>query len=141
LTDQEALQIIIKVTDLRLNPQYQSAEAMRRRSGVQSMAQSNPNSDEYAAVRLLIGVWDRIAMFVSEFNNNQQRRFFRCNPVGLIWRNLEPAVVSIRKSGSVGANFAKEFETLAGQYNEWTQGPDGEDFRTETQQVVCAMFA
>jgi hypothetical protein len=141
LTDQEALQVIIKVTDLRLNAQYQSAEAMRRRSGVESMAQSNPNSDEYAAVRLLIGVWERIAMFVSEFNDNQRRRFFRCNPVGLVWRYLEPGVVIIRKRGSVGPKFAKEFETLARQYTEWTQGSDGADFRTEADQVVCALFA
>jgi hypothetical protein len=141
MTDQEALQIIIKVTELRMSPQYQSAEATRRRSNAESMARSDPRSEEHAAVRLLAGTWDRIAMFVNEFDRKQQGRFFRCNPVGLIWANLGPAVNIIRGAGSVGPNFAKEFEALAGQYAEWTRGPEGQDFRTEAQQAVCALFA
>ena len=141
MTDYEALQIVIKVTDLRLSPQYQAAAAMARRSGAQSMARSDPKSDEHAAVRLLIGTWERIGMFVKEFDDNQRRRFFRCNPAGLIWGYLSPAVVYIRSGGSVSPNFGKEFETLAGQYVQWTQTPDGQEFRTEAQQVVCALFS
>jgi hypothetical protein len=141
MTNHEALQIIMKVTDLRVSAPYQSADALRRRSSAATMARSDQNSIEHAAVRLLIGTWDRIAMFVEDFNEQQRRRFFRCNPVGLVWLTLEPAVGIIRESGAVGPRFAKEFEELATRYQQWTQSPDGQEFRTEAQQTVCALFA
>ena len=80
-------------------------------------------------------------MFVSQFDGKQKSRFFRCNPVSLIWRHLSPGVQIIRDGGSVGPNYAKEFEALAAQYAEWTKGADGTDFKTEAQQAVCALFA
>jgi hypothetical protein len=141
MTDYEALQIIIKITELRMNAQYQAAEALRRRVGASTLARSAPESDEHAAGRLLIGTWDRIAMFVQDFNDQQRRRFFAWNPVLLVWKSLQPAVEIIRTSGAVSRNFASAFEGLASQYQEWTQTPDGQQFRTEAQQAVGALFA
>lgn len=141
MTDHEALQIIMKVTDLRMSAAYQAAEALRRRSRVETMARSDEHSIEHAAVRLLIGTWDRIAMFAQDFNESQRRRFFRCNPVRLIWRTLGPAIIIIRQSSTVGPRFAKEFEELATRYDEWTLTQDGQEFRTEAEQNVCALFA
>jgi hypothetical protein len=141
MTDNEALQIIIKITELRMAPRYQAAEALRRRSSAATMAQADGKSDEHASVRLLIGTWDRIAMFVQDFNHHQRHRLFACNPVLLMWHSLQPAVQIIRTGGTVGPNFATEFETLSKQYYEWTQSPAGQEFRTEAQQAVCALFA
>jgi hypothetical protein len=141
MTDYEALQITIKITEFRMNPQYQAAEALRRKSQAQTLASSDQNSNEHAAVRLLIGTWDRIAVFVRDFNTNQRRQFFRCNPVSLVWRSLQPAIYIIRGGGTVGPSFAREFENLAHDYDEWAQSPDGQEFRTEAQQTACALFA
>jgi len=141
MTDHEALQIIMKVIDLRASAPYQAAEAQRRRSGAATMARMDQDSIEHAAVRLLIGTWDRIAMFVQDFDERQRNRFFRCNPVWLIWLTLEPAIRIIRESGTVGPRFAREFEELARRYQEWTRTPPGQEFRTEAEQAVCALFA
>src|SRR5262245_48145157 len=108
MTDYEALQLVVQVTGLRVNPQYQAAELTRRRLGAEAMAGANETSLEHAGVRLLIGTWDRIAIFVRELSDPQRRRFFECNPVLLMWRALEPAVRVIRGSGTVSPTFAEE---------------------------------
>jgi hypothetical protein len=141
MTDHEALQIIIKTTDLRVSAPYQAAEALRRASSAEAMARMEENSREHAAIRLLIGTWERIAMFVEDLNEAQRRRFFKCHPVSMVWLALKPAVYAIRQSGHVGPRFATDFEKLAGQYEKWTQTADGQEYRTEAQQAVCALFA
>jgi hypothetical protein len=141
MTDQEALQIIIKTTELRLSAPYQAAEALRRAWGAEALANRDQNSTEHGAVRLLIGTWERIAMFTEEFNGAQRRRFFKCHPVSLVWLALAPAVKVLRASGSVGPRFAAQFEELARYYQQWTATQEGEEYRTEAQQTVCALFA
>lgn len=140
MTDHEAFQLGVQVTRLRLNPPYQAAELTRRRLGAEAMAAANETSLEHAGVRLLIGTWDRIAIFVKELTEQQRRRFFECNPVLLMWRALEPAVRAIRNSGAVAPTFASEFEALAKQYEGWTQSADAQKFRSEAQQAICALF-
>src|SRR5262249_16912747 len=81
------------------------------------------------------------AMFVQDFDERQRNRFFRCNPVWLIWLTLEPAIRIIRESGTVGPRFAREFEELARRYQEWTRTPPGQEFRTEAEQACGALFA
>lgn len=141
MTDHEALQIIMNTTELRISVPYQTADALRRASSAEAMARTAQTSNEYAAVRLLIGTWDRIAMFVQGFNERQRRRFFRCHPVLMVWLALAPAVQVIRQSGQVGPRFAIEFENLAEQYRKWTETKDGQEYRTQAQQAVCALFA
>jgi hypothetical protein len=140
MTDYEALQVIMKTTELRMSDTYRAAEALRRNSAPADMATASQNSPEYAAIRLLIGTWERIAMFVEEFTEPQRRRFFRCHPVLLVWQSLLPAVDILRQSGDVGPRFASEFEWLANQYRHWSETIDGQEYRTDAQQSVCALF-
>jgi hypothetical protein len=79
-------------------------------------------------------------MFVEDFNPSQRRRFFRCNPVRLVWTTLWPAIEIIRNSENAGPGLAAAFEALADQYQQWTETADGRDYRTESQQAVCALF-
>jgi hypothetical protein len=141
MNDFEALQILIKITELRLSGEYQAAEALRQRSGAETMARARPDSNEHAAVWRLIGTWDRIATFVRDFDDRQRRRFFRSTPVGLVWRYLEPGVRHMRQSADIGASFATELEALAVEYQKWTETQDGQEFRTQARQAVTALFA
>lgn len=141
MTDSEASQLIVQVTQLRLNPQYQAAELTRRRLGARAMAAADDSSPERAGVRLLIGTWDKIAIFVKELSEQQRRRFFESNPVLLMWRALEPAIQTMRSGGVVAPTFAEEFESLAKQYEEWAASPAGQKFRTPEQQGVAVLFA
>ena len=140
MTDHEALQIIMRTTELRMSAPYQAAEAMRQGSSAESMARANHHSPQHGAIRLLIGSWERIAMFVADLNEGQRRRFFRCHPVLMAWTSLSPAVHAIRESGQVGPRFAIEFEALAQQYQDWMGTNDGQEYRTGAQQAVCALF-
>jgi hypothetical protein len=141
MTDHEALRLIVKFTELRMNPLYQAAERKRRHLGAEVMARSEATSEEYAAVVLLIGTWERIAIFAKEFSPTQKRRFFRCSPVGLVWSALEPAITCIRTAGVVSEAYASELEALALEYRAWTLTDGGSGYRTEVQQAICAMFA
>jgi hypothetical protein len=139
--DAEARRIIMTTTKLRMTSTYQAAERMRRALGADRMAQMHEASREHAGVRLLIGTWERIAMFTQDFNERQFGRLFACHPVGLVWRALQPGVAVIRGTGLVDARYGGEFESLAKRYDDWTQTKEGAAFRTEAQQTVCALFA
>jgi hypothetical protein len=141
MTDSEAFQLIVQVTQLRLNPQYQAAELTRRRLGAAAMAAAAETSPERAGVRLLIGTWDKIAIFVKELSEQQRQRFFESNPVLLMWGALEPAIQTIRRGPAVASTFAEEFENLANQYRQWAASSAGQKFRTAEQQGVAVLFA
>lgn len=141
MTDAEFLQIAIKMTELRLNAEYQRAERLRQQIGAEAMATSDPKSEGHAAIRLLIGTWVRIAIFSESFSKKQLYKFFRCTPVWLVWLSLKPAIVAIHASGVVGQRYGKELETLALVYYEWSQSKEGAEFRSEVDQAVCANFA
>jgi hypothetical protein len=138
MTDAEAIYIGLKFTELRTRAEYRAAEVTRRRTTARAMAAAEQNSPDHAAVRLLIGTWDRIAITVKSFNDKQRRQFFRCHPVALVWGYLEPAITVLR--GTLGPRYAGELEALAGQYRKWTQTRDGQDYRTEAGQTICALF-
>jgi hypothetical protein len=147
MNNQEALLVTIQVAHLRANPKYREAELMRRRlgpNGAQLMAKSKHDSDEYAAVRLLIGTWNRISIYADEFNQRQLNKFFRCHPIGLTWKVLEPGISVIRTDKTapepVGPGYGKALEELAGKYNRWTKSANGKDYRSEEQQAICADF-
>ena len=103
------------------------------------LASLDKNSDEYAALRLLIGTWEGIAIAFKNYSKAQQYGAFRCHPVSLMWNLLEPAIEEIRKT--LGGKYASEFEGLHKLYESWTKTTDGKDFRTAQQQAICAKFA
>lgn len=127
---------VTTVTQLRLNPPYQAAEAIRRRAGSAAMAAAGPDSTDLAAVLLLIGTWERIAIMASGLSPAQRGRFFRCTPVKLMWDALRPAIDALG-----GAEvFAPQFEKLSDTYGKWLKLDDGKEFRSVERQIVCAMF-
>jgi hypothetical protein len=147
MTDNDVLHVILQIAHLRSNPAYREAELMRRQlgpDGAEKMAKSPQDSPEYAAIRLLIGTWNRIAIFVEGFSQKQLRRFFRCHPVALTWKVLKPGVEVIRAATGVPEpvhrNYARQLEDLAGKYDKWIKSADGKEYRSEAQQAVCADF-
>ncbi len=114
--------------------------------GVIAAMAANKQADEYAGIRLVVGTWERIAALMQGLTDEHRHRIFRCTPVHLVWRLLEPAIEQIRKDGADVSStvptprFAKGFEDLAGQYHSWSQSPDGQNFRTPAEQAICALF-
>ncbi|WGD51561.1 hypothetical protein QA641_40035 [Bradyrhizobium sp. CB1650] len=124
------------VTQLRLNPPYQTAEAIRRRSGAAAMAAAGADTEDRAAVLLLIGTWERISIMAASLSSGQQATFFRCTPVKLMWDALAPAIDAL---GGVKA-FAPEFHRLSGRYESWLKTDAAKEFRSVERQTVCALF-
>jgi hypothetical protein len=124
------------VTQLRLNPPYQAAEAIRRRTGSEVMAKAEPDSTDLAAVLLLIGTWERIAIMASSLSPAQRSKFFRCTPVKLMWDALRPGIDALGGA----ERFAPQFEKLSDTYGKWLKLDDGKEFRSVERQTVCAMF-
>jgi hypothetical protein len=138
MNDFEALQVSMQVTQIITGTEYRNAFRLSQREGVEKLATAQRPSDEYAAIRLLIGTWERIAMACKDFNETQRQQFFRHHPIALYWRRLEPATSHIRRATHEG--FAVEFEALRNQYDEWTRGEDGREFRTFERQAISACF-
>jgi hypothetical protein len=138
MTEFEFLQVNMQVTQLCSNTEYREAFHMSRRQNPEEMAKTDKNSDAYAAIRLLIGTWDRISIFGKAFNAKQRQQFFRHHPVSLVWQRLEPATKVIRRN--TDERFAKEFEDLHKQYQKWTASEDGREFRTAQQQAIGGLF-
>ena len=141
ITDIEMLLVIMEISHLRANVAYRAAEQRRRELGPNGafiMANEPEVSPDYAALRLLVGTWNKIAIFVERFSDDQRREFFRCHPIGQTWRVLKPGIEVIR--AAIHANYARQLEDLAIEYDAWTRSPEGADYKTEAQQAVCADF-
>jgi hypothetical protein len=130
---------LLEIMELRSGSAYRAAELLRQRIGVTTMAASPRTSDEYAAVRLLIGIWDTIAHVVRS-GDIDKYKLFETNPVLLMWNDLEHAVRTIRRSGVVSADYARDFERLAGDYRRWIRTPAGRRFRSSAAQAIHANF-
>jgi hypothetical protein len=138
MTQQEVLQISIHIDALRSGTEYRKAYLLLRRRGP-AIATLDKESDEYAAMRLLIGSWEQIAIFVQTFTASQRNKWFRCQPVSLMWEFLKTEIEEIRKSA--GKKYAENFEILHDQHQAWIKTPDGKDYRTAAQQAICGKFA
>lgn len=138
MNDFESLQITVEVTQLCSSTEYRKAFQLARRNGPERLARADKDSEEHAAVRLLIGTWERIAIFSQSFNPKQRQQFFRSHPVSLVWHCLEPAITVIRHSTNDG--FAKNFEDLHKQYQKWIASKAGSEFRTAQQQAITGLF-
>ena len=127
---------VTTVTQLRLNPPYQAAEAIRRRVGSAAMAAAAPDSADLAAVLLLIGTWERIAILASSLSPAQRGRFFRCTPVKLMWDALRPAIDALGGA----ERFAPNFEELNATYGSWLESDEAREFRSAQRQTICLLF-
>ena len=77
-------------------------------------------------------------MVCEGFSEAQRQKFFKNNPVALVWRSFEPATMIIRSETT--ENFAKKFECLCEKYDEWTRTDDGQGFATYQEQAITACF-
>lgn len=127
---------------LRSSPEYHAAEVLRRQvGGAAVMAASGPTTAEYAAVRLLIGTWETIAIQVRG-NAALKVPFYETNPVGHMWDALSPGVKTIRgKSfkGRAGIYYAREFDSLNRAYRRWLQDKPAA-YQTAALQGINAQF-
>lgn len=129
---------LLEIVHLRSGAAYQAAEFLRRRLGASTMADFPPTSEEYAAIRLLIGTWDAIAHMVNS-GDIDKVKFFETNPLLLMWDHLSGAVDKIRLI--VSPIYAKDFEDLATEYRQWIVTDDGRRrYRSSSDQAIHALF-
>jgi hypothetical protein len=138
MTEQDVLHVTTHIDRLRSGSQYRNAYLLLRRNKP-DIGKLKKESDEFAAIRLLVGTWEQIGIYVQTFDEAQRHRWFRCQPVSLMWQFLDEPIQEIRKS--VGPKYAQNFEELFKQHQKWTQSEDGRDYRTAEQQAICARFA
>src|SRR5436853_2540534 len=93
--DSDVLHVIMHANELRSGSDYRHAFHLLRKKGKRgaaTMASSDERSEDHSAIRLLIGTWNSIAMTAEHLDNNEIKRFFRTQPVALMWKNLSPGV-------------------------------------------------
>jgi hypothetical protein len=138
MTDGEARQVIMHATELRSNLPYRNAFRSlqgKGANGAAQMASAAEDSDDRAAIHLLIGTWNAIAISTDGFNEAQWKRFFSSQPVSLMWKTLSPGIAVIRTRR--GDNFGRRFEALYNKY----QPEAGKAYVSEEEQAVGALFA
>jgi hypothetical protein len=118
MNQSEFLQVILHITELCSSTEYRNAMRLSRRERAGTLARASENSDEYAAIRLLIGTWDRIAMISDAFNEKQYEHFFRMHPVSLIYQTFEEAIKHIREDKR-NDRYAADLEGLNWKYQKW----------------------
>ena len=126
---------------LRTSPQYHAAEVMRRQQGADTMASSPQNSDAYAALRLLVGTWETIAKRVKG-NDELRIPFYETNPVGHMWKALEPGITIIRNrdfKGRAAKHYAEEFQRLNRTYGTWLK-KQPPSYRSAAMDGINAQF-
>lgn len=126
---------------LRSSPEYHAAEVMRRQMTAAVMASSPSTTEAYAAIRLLIGTWETIALRVRA-NDPLKVPFYDTNPVGHMWDALKPAIVIIRGgfgSKAIGRFYAYEFRLLNAAYRRWLRGKPA-SYQTAALQGINAQF-
>ena len=130
----QTLDVFIHVSHLRSGTEYRKAcQCLRRnyksREDMIRLAKGDKNSEDYEALRFMIGTWERIAIIFFNVSKAQRQGAFPCNPVSLIWSYLNPAIVVIR--GNKGfANFAGTFEALHEEYQAWIKTKAGKNYST-----------
>ena len=130
---------LLGVIALRSGVEYREAERLRRRIGDSGkMAEYPISSDEYAAVRLLIGTWDSIATRVRA-GDIPEGAFFESNPVQHMWDALKDGVTVIRNR-SKGPRYARDFQWLVTRLRAWLKKPGNRKFRTASVEGINAHF-
>ena len=127
---------------MRTAPEYRAAERLRRYVTAEVMARCPESSEEYPAIRLLIGTWETIAVRV-QGNAPLKTPFFQANPVGHMWDALAPAIKVIRGSlkgqTSTKRFYAANFEKLNKAYRTWLASQPA-SYRSAALQGINAQF-
>lgn len=136
----DATDIAMHITNLRAGPEYQAAIRKINPAGPDEIKRwaDDPDSPEYAQLRLVIGIWERIAQVVLPCREDQDK-LYPCSPVGLMWHKLEPAIRAIQTNEGT-QYYAFKFEELKDDFQGWTKTPAGEKYESLTDQTICALF-
>jgi hypothetical protein len=111
--DENAL--LLGIEGMRSDSNYYAAEVLRRKvGGAEAMVATDSNSDEQAAVRLLITTWDAIAVLMRGVRAKD--KIYEVTPICHMYDALEPAIKYFRKQAP---EFAVEFEKLNADYRAW----------------------
>jgi hypothetical protein len=141
MNDYEALQVTAQVVQFRSGPEYRRACQSARHRTSADLANAAENSEDYAAIRLVISTWDQIAILTKGFSATQKHDFFKTQPITLVWNALQPAVSVIRDAKGLGPTFAKDFQDLYDEYYNWaTTEPEGQSYHSSHHPAVHAMF-
>lgn len=108
--------LLATLEGIRTNHVYQAAEMLRRKTsgGSLAMASAPEDSDERAAVLLLISTWETIALLIS--GAKDKSKIFEVTPVCHMYRELKDAIDSLDSSiPGLAFNFVK----LNAEYEAW----------------------
>jgi hypothetical protein len=120
---------LVSIQNWRSTPVYKGAEILRRNTagGAVAMANAPDNSDEFAAVHLLVNTWEAIATLLDEVENKD--RIFEITPICHMHNNLKDAipVLSLRHTNLISAadfvipngGYGARFSKLANDYDNW----------------------
>lgn len=120
---------LVAIHSLRTQPTYQEAEKLRRRTkgGAAQLARGDDNSDELAAIHLLVNTWETIATIIEGVESKD--RIFEVTPVCHMHRNLKDAIadlgirhanVKALSAADVPNNgYGAKFTKLANDYDSW----------------------
>jgi hypothetical protein len=109
-------ELLVRIYSMRGDFNYHKAEVLRRqiKGGSATMAAANPGSDENAAVHILIGTWNTIAVLMRGVKTKD--KIYEVNPICHMYHVLEPAITYLRKETP---EFAVDFEKLNVDYQAW----------------------
>jgi hypothetical protein len=127
---------LVAVHNMRSNPQYQQAEKARQTAGAEAMAKAPQDSDNYGAIRFLIGTWEMISAICLLLPAADRERAFEVLPISYMYDQLKPAI-GILRAGAQG--YAGKFEQLMNEHDKWL-GKAETTYRSQEQSGMHAMF-
>jgi hypothetical protein len=128
-------QLLATIFQIRSNPSYQQAEAMRRqKNNVSEMAKADKNSPERGAIYLLINSWETISLLVLQMKDKDL--IFEITPVLYMFTELSDAIdiISCEFPG-----YAANFRLLSKLQAEWLKFKD-DRYQTSEQGGMHALF-
>ena len=130
-------QLVATLYEMRSNPRYQAAEAMRRKSSAAAMANAEKNTDEYGAITLLVNTWETISVLVLAIENAENRELiFETTPVFYMFTELNDAIEKISEEFPY---FAANFRLLSKLQFEWLKFKD-DRYQTGEKGGMHALF-
>jgi hypothetical protein len=112
-------ELLFRIYSMRCDIDYHKAEVLRRQlqakgNDTATMAAAKPGSDENAAVHILIGTWNTIAVLMRGVKGRD--KIYEVNPICGMYQVLQPGITYLRKATP---EFAVDFEKLNVDYHAW----------------------
>ena len=109
-------ELLVRIYGMRGDFNYHKAEVLRRQTkgGSATMAAADAGSEGNAAVHILIGTWNTIAVLMRGVKARD--KIYEVNPICHMYDVLDPAITYIRKTTP---EFAVDFEQLNVDYHAW----------------------